>query len=103
MKLEQTTDAELELDYDFLGEIATSNMLDAPDRVSHVRVAHDDDFAMFEDPEPGILGPFSSRYTNWYWVFLLRSHASQAITDIPDTGLREEIQNYLVPSKVLTL
>ena len=59
MKLELTADGELELDYDFLGEIATSNMLDAPDRVSHVRVAHDD-VAMFEDPEPGILGPFSS-------------------------------------------
>ena len=59
MKLELTADGELELDYDFLGEIATSIMLDAPDRVSHV-VAHDDDFAMFEDPEPGILSPFSS-------------------------------------------
>ena len=53
MKQELTADGELELDYGFLGEIATSIMLDAPDRVSHV-VAHDD----FEDPEPGILGPF---------------------------------------------
>ena len=55
MKQELTADGELELDYGFLGEIATSIMLDAPDRVSHV-VAHDD----FEDPEPGILGPFFS-------------------------------------------
>ena len=75
-------------------------MLDAPDRVSHV-VAHDDDFAMFEDPEPGILGPFSSKCTLPGNGLSLRSYASQALTVIPDTRYSEEIQNYLVQISLL--